>query len=248
VRLSPRTFSRVTSACSASPDTTMRISRSASGTRSYNPELDLADSPALTRWLESDALPRFLRGSTTALLVNNAGVLQRSDRSRRRRSHSVACAVAVTSPPPRSWLRPRSSRRRETRADRRILHISSGAGTTGVRRVERLLRDQSGARSPRAMRGAGSHAEAAHQQPRARHRGHGHAGGNPSDHEREVPGPRSFRRDETRGTAAQLRSGGRAAVEFLLSDRFAVSLCRTCGDLVVIHTVASSTLAAARSE
>ena len=39
-------------------------------------ELDLANAAALLEWLQTDAVGRFLRQSRTALLVNNAGVLQ----------------------------------------------------------------------------------------------------------------------------------------------------------------------------
>lgn len=88
--------------------------------------LDLADIAVLTRWLEGDALARFLRDTETALLVNNAGVLQiaplqKQDAADVARAVSVnvgaalalsAAFVAATPGVP----------------DRRILHISSGAG------------------------------------------------------------------------------------------------------------------------
>jgi benzil reductase ((S)-benzoin forming) len=90
--------------------------------------LDLADSAALTRWLESDALAGFLRGSTRALLVNNAGVLQPIGPLETQDVSLVARAVAVNVA---AALMASAAFVAATRdaSDRRILHISSGAGT-----------------------------------------------------------------------------------------------------------------------
>jgi hypothetical protein len=90
-------------------------------------QLDLADSVALTRWLESDALARFLHGSTTALLVNNAGVLQPIGPLETQDVSLVARAIAVNVGAALMVSAAFVGATRDV-SDRRILHISSGAG------------------------------------------------------------------------------------------------------------------------
>lgn len=89
--------------------------------------VDLADAQSVARWLDSGALARFLDGATQAVLVNNAGVVTPVGPPGRQGAAALAQAVginvtaalmlsdafvAVTAGCP----------------DRRIAHISSGAG------------------------------------------------------------------------------------------------------------------------
>lgn len=89
--------------------------------------LDLSDVEATAHWLESGALPRFVDGAATAILVNNAGLLQpigplqKQDPEEVWRAVSVNVAAALT-------LSAAFARATERSSDRRILHISSGAG------------------------------------------------------------------------------------------------------------------------
>ena len=91
-------------------------------------QLDLADPAGLARWLESDALARFVGGSATATLVNNAGVLQPIGPLETEEISLVARAVAVNVAAPLMASAAFVAATRDT-GDRRILHISSGAGT-----------------------------------------------------------------------------------------------------------------------
>src|SRR3712207_3711643 len=58
-------------------------------------QLDLANSVALARWLETDALELFLGRTSIALLVNNAGVVQPTGPLDTQDAATVARAVAV---------------------------------------------------------------------------------------------------------------------------------------------------------
>src|SRR6266550_514787 len=89
--------------------------------------LDLGDTDALVKWIEGGALRQFLDGATTALLVNNAGVIQPIGPLEAQDAAAVARAVAVNISAP---LMLSSAFARDTARlkDRRILHISSGAG------------------------------------------------------------------------------------------------------------------------
>ena len=90
-------------------------------------QLDLADAAALMEWLQSDAIGRFLRQSRTALLVNNAGVLQPigplETQDAAMISRAVAANVAAA-----LMLSAAFAAATSDAPDRRILHISSGAG------------------------------------------------------------------------------------------------------------------------
>ena len=90
--------------------------------------LDLADSVELARWLESDALAGFVGGSATAMLVNNAGVLRPIGPLETQEISSVVRAVAVNVAAPLMASTAFVAATRDT-SDRRILHISSSAGT-----------------------------------------------------------------------------------------------------------------------
>ena len=90
-------------------------------------QLDLADSAAVTRWLEGEAFERFLARTETALLVNNAGIVQPTGPLGSQDAGTIARAVAVNVG---AALMMSAAFVTASRAagDRRILHISSGAG------------------------------------------------------------------------------------------------------------------------
>ena len=92
-------------------------------------QLDFADSQALERWLASDALARFVAGSKLALLVNNAGVLEPIGPLETQDIAAVSRAVTVNVG---AVLMLSAAFAQATRqvADRRILHISSGAASS----------------------------------------------------------------------------------------------------------------------
>jgi len=89
--------------------------------------LDLADSTALTRWLSTDALTQFVSGVGTALLVNNAGVLQPIGPPETQDVEAVARAVSVNVGAALMFSAA-FARATTPRCEGRILHISSGAG------------------------------------------------------------------------------------------------------------------------
>jgi benzil reductase ((S)-benzoin forming) len=91
-------------------------------------QLDLANTAALTKWLESDDLGRFRRHSDTALLVNKAGLLQPIGPLETQDLEMVARAVAVNVGAALVLSAAFVTGTRDAR-DRRILHVSSGAGS-----------------------------------------------------------------------------------------------------------------------
>jgi len=93
----------------------------------YEAQLDLADSAALGRWLETDAPELFLGQSNTALLVNNAGVVQPTGPLQAQDVATIARAVAVNVAGP-LMLGAAFVTASQDATDRRILHVSSGAG------------------------------------------------------------------------------------------------------------------------
>lgn len=90
-------------------------------------QLDLADATALTTWLKSDALGGHLHAANVAILVNNAGVLQPAGPLQVQDVALVARAVAVNVAAALVLSAAFVAATRDAR-DRRILHISSGAG------------------------------------------------------------------------------------------------------------------------
>ena len=88
-------------------------------------ELDLADGDALADWLGQGALEDYLDGTGAVLLLNNAGVVSPVGQLDEQDPHAVMRAVAlnVSAPMALSAAVVRASRG----AQRRILHISSGA-------------------------------------------------------------------------------------------------------------------------
>ena len=90
-------------------------------------ELDLADPAALVAWLRGETLGHFLRRSERALLVNNAGLLQPIGPLETQDVATVARAVAVNVAAPLALSAAFVAATPNAR-DRRILHVSSGAG------------------------------------------------------------------------------------------------------------------------
>jgi NAD(P)-dependent dehydrogenase (short-subunit alcohol dehydrogenase family) len=92
--------------------------------------LDLSDAGAVDDWLRSGSIDRYLAGAHTALLVNNAGVLQPlgpleiQDVGRILGAVTVNVAAALA-------LSAEFAAGTRSGLDRRILHISSGAGRKG---------------------------------------------------------------------------------------------------------------------
>jgi benzil reductase ((S)-benzoin forming) len=91
-------------------------------------QLDLADTTALTHWLDKEAFPRFVAGAQTTLLVNNAGFLQPIGPLQTQDVATVGQAVALNVGAA-LMLSAAFVQATAHAADRRILHVSSGAGT-----------------------------------------------------------------------------------------------------------------------
>ncbi|WP_044041266.1 SDR family oxidoreductase [Caballeronia insecticola] len=89
-------------------------------------ELDLADLSALTDWLSSGALQRFVAGADRVLLINNAGVLAPVGALADQNAADVARAVSVNVAAP-LMLAAALTQASGQAADTRIVHISSGA-------------------------------------------------------------------------------------------------------------------------
>lgn len=101
------------------------------GDRFSERRLDLADAAALSGWIESGELNRFLEGAELALLVNNAGTVQPVGGLDQQEASAVARAVTlnVTAPLALSAAFVAAS---GGAGDRRILHLSSGASSTPI--------------------------------------------------------------------------------------------------------------------
>jgi benzil reductase ((S)-benzoin forming) len=91
-------------------------------------QLDLADAAAVQRWLATDALGPFVGEAKLAMLVNNAGVLQPIGPLEVQDVAAVARAVAVNVGAVLVLSAAFAARTTRVR-DRRILHVSSGAGS-----------------------------------------------------------------------------------------------------------------------
>lgn len=89
---------------------------------------DLTDPTGLVDWTRGGMLAEFLRGSTSALLVNNAGIVQPVGPLQMQDLATVAQAVALNVAAP-LILSAAFAASTEGMADRRIVHISSGAGS-----------------------------------------------------------------------------------------------------------------------
>jgi NAD(P)-dependent dehydrogenase (short-subunit alcohol dehydrogenase family) len=89
-------------------------------------ELDLADLSALTGWLADGAPGRFFAGADRVLLVNNAGMLAPVGPLADQDAGAVARAVSVNVAAPLMLAAAFAAASAHV-ADRRIVHISSGA-------------------------------------------------------------------------------------------------------------------------
>jgi NAD(P)-dependent dehydrogenase (short-subunit alcohol dehydrogenase family) len=90
-------------------------------------QLDLADVAALERWLRSEEMLKWLRDADQALLVNNAGVVQPVGPLEAQAVGAIARAVAVNVSAA-LMISAEFAAATQDAPDRRILHISSGAG------------------------------------------------------------------------------------------------------------------------
>ena len=89
-------------------------------------EVDLGDAAALAVWLGSDRLRAFLAGCDLALLVNNAGVVTPVGPLERQDPLAVLGAATLNVGAPLALAA--AVARAAPQAERRILHVSSGAG------------------------------------------------------------------------------------------------------------------------
>ncbi|SMP50042.1 hypothetical protein SAMN06295970_102377 [Noviherbaspirillum suwonense] len=87
--------------------------------------LDLSDTAALSGWLAGGALESFLSGADRALLINNAGMLQPVGPLSSHAPAEVAHAIGLNVAAP---LMLAAAVAAIDGADRRVLHVSSGAG------------------------------------------------------------------------------------------------------------------------
>jgi NAD(P)-dependent dehydrogenase (short-subunit alcohol dehydrogenase family) len=94
-------------------------------------ELDLSQPESLARWLAADLLRHFLSGCQSVLLINNAGTLQPvgpiEDQDVFEISRAVGLNVAVP-----IMLASAVAVASADASDRRVMHVSSGAGRRGV--------------------------------------------------------------------------------------------------------------------
>lgn len=91
-------------------------------------ELDLADGAALAAWLEGGALEHYLDGTGAVLLLNNAGVVGPVGPLDAQDPQAVLRSVALNVAAPMALSA--AVVRASSGAQRRILHISSGAART----------------------------------------------------------------------------------------------------------------------
>lgn len=89
-------------------------------------QLDLSDTPSLADWLQTAALPDFLSDADTALLINNAGLLQPVGPVGEAEAKAISDAVAVNVTAPLLLTNAFVAASRHC-GDRRVMHISSGA-------------------------------------------------------------------------------------------------------------------------
>ena len=90
-------------------------------------ELDLSDSAAVAAWLAGDVLRRFLDGCKTALLISNAGTVQPVGPLGTQDATVIGRAIALNIASPMMLANAMVAATPDA-IDRRILHVSSGAG------------------------------------------------------------------------------------------------------------------------
>jgi NAD(P)-dependent dehydrogenase (short-subunit alcohol dehydrogenase family) len=91
-------------------------------------ELDWSDSTAAARWLGGGTLRQFLSGCKTVLLINNAGTVQPIGPVGTQEVAAISRAVNLNVAAP-LMLTSAVAAASSDASDRRILHISSGAGS-----------------------------------------------------------------------------------------------------------------------
>jgi benzil reductase ((S)-benzoin forming) len=91
-------------------------------------ELDWSDSTAAARWLGGGTLRQFLSGCKTVLLINNAGTVQPIGPVGTQEIAAISRAVNLNVAAP-LMLTSAVAAASSGASDRRILHISSGAGS-----------------------------------------------------------------------------------------------------------------------
>lgn len=91
-------------------------------------ELDLSDTAALAAWLAGDRLASFAAGAETVLLINNAGMLQPIGPLATHAPDQVARAIGLNVAAP---LMLAAAVAALPAVQRRVLHVSSGAGRNG---------------------------------------------------------------------------------------------------------------------
>ncbi|MDC8756666.1 SDR family oxidoreductase [Janthinobacterium sp. hw3] len=89
--------------------------------------LDLADTAALARWLADGELARFAQGASRIVLLNNAGQLGPVGAPGQQGAQAIARALAINVAAP-IMLSDAFVAATQGCADRRIAHVSSGAG------------------------------------------------------------------------------------------------------------------------
>jgi benzil reductase ((S)-benzoin forming) len=90
-------------------------------------ELDLADTARVAQWLAGDHLQRFIGDAQQVLLINNAGTVQPVGPLHTQDALAIAQAVSLNVAAP-LMLASAVTTASAQAADRRIVHISSGAG------------------------------------------------------------------------------------------------------------------------
>ncbi|WP_347557779.1 SDR family oxidoreductase [Robbsia sp. KACC 23696] len=93
--------------------------------------LDLGDTAALAAWIASERLSRFAEGASQIVLINNAGTVQPIGPLETQSCESIAGAVSLNVTAPlmlSAALMAATSTPAFAQTDRRIMHISSGAG------------------------------------------------------------------------------------------------------------------------
>ncbi|MFP6560266.1 SDR family oxidoreductase [Paraburkholderia sp. B3] len=90
--------------------------------------LDLSDTPAIERWLATDALRRFTAEAHCVLLFNNAGMVEPIAPCGAQAADAIARAVALNVTAPLMLANAVASQAAASpEAERRIVHVSSGA-------------------------------------------------------------------------------------------------------------------------
>jgi len=89
--------------------------------------LDLSDPALCAEWLAGPVLQRFLAGSDSIALINNAGTMQPVGQIEHQACAAIAAAVGLNVTAP-LMLTAAFAAAGSAAAERRVLHISSGAG------------------------------------------------------------------------------------------------------------------------